>query len=151
LVDSNSASASEIFARVVQLEKRGTVLGDRSAGAVGEGKMFIHTIDLTRTTVTPYGEMITVANLIMSDGKNLEGVGVIPDQRILPAPTDIAAGRDPVLARAAELAGLHMTPEEAGKIFPFEWPKEQMPEIASIEMPSQARPEVVSLARSRTP
>ena len=129
LVDSNSVSAAEIFARVVQLEKRGVVLGDRSAGAVMESKMYVHALHLDRTNVTQYGAMITAADLIMADGKSLENVGVMPDERILPTPADIAAGRDPVLARAAELAGVKMTPEETGKIFPFEWPKERMTEI----------------------
>jgi len=129
LVDSKSMSAAEIFARVIQLEKRGTVLGDRSAGAVMEAKTFIHAVPLDVVNVTQYGAMITVADLIMADGKTLENVGVMPDERILPTPADMAAGRDPVLARAAALAGVKMTPEEAGKIFPFEWPKERMPEM----------------------
>ena len=34
LIDSNSASASEVFSRVIQLEKRGQVVGDVSAGKV---------------------------------------------------------------------------------------------------------------------
>jgi carboxyl-terminal processing protease len=129
LVDSKSASAAEIFARVVQLEKRGIVLGDRSAGAVMEGKSYVHAIPLDRFNVTQYGAMITVANLIMTDGKSLENVGVMPDERILPTPADLAAGRDPVLARAAQLSGVELTSDEAAKILPFEWPKEQMPEI----------------------
>jgi carboxyl-terminal processing protease len=129
LVDSKSMSAAEIFARVVQLEKRGTVLGDRTAGAVMESKRFVHAVELDRSNVTQYGAMVTVADLIMADGKTLENVGVMPDERILPTPADMAAGRDPVLARAAALAGVKMTPEDAGKIFPFEWPKERMPEM----------------------
>ncbi|HYL47003.1 MAG TPA: S41 family peptidase [Candidatus Limnocylindrales bacterium] len=129
LVDSQSASAAEIFARVVQLEKRGTVVGDRSSGHVMESKAFVHAVPLDRVNVAQYSANITVADILMADGKSLEKVGVTPDERVLPTPADLAAGRDPVLARAAALAGVTMTPEEAGKILPFEWPEEKMPEI----------------------
>lgn len=129
LIDSRSSSASEVFARVVQLEKRGIVLGDRSAGAVTEAQLFPHVFSLSRTATVIYGAEITEAALVMTDGGTLENVGVMPDERILPNPTDIAEQRDPVLARAAELAGVQMTVQEAGGIFPFEWPKEKMPKI----------------------
>ncbi|HEV2489935.1 MAG TPA: S41 family peptidase [Candidatus Acidoferrales bacterium] len=150
LVDSRSASASELFARTMQLNHRGTVIGDSSAGAVMESK--IHSFEagagsqsrveigsdimvggevVATTTLSPaptgedvlvhYAASITNDDLIMSDGKSLEGVGVTPDVIVLPTGADLAVGRDPALSKAAELAGATLDPAAAGKLFPFEW------------------------------
>jgi C-terminal processing protease CtpA/Prc len=121
LVDSESGSSAEVFSRVVQLEKLGTVIGDRTPGAVMAARQF--SFNLGTDTVVNYGASITVADLIMSDGKSLERVGVTPDVLLLPTKADLAARRDPVLARAAELAGLELTAEKAGSLFPIEWRK----------------------------
>jgi C-terminal processing protease CtpA/Prc len=118
LIDGNSGSAAEIFARLIQLEKRGVVLGDRSAGAVMQSRPYW--LDAGVTTSISYGVSVTNADVIMSDGKSLERVGVTPDETILPTGADLAARRDPVLARALELAGSAVSPEAAGKLFPEE-------------------------------
>jgi carboxyl-terminal processing protease len=119
LVDRGSESASEIVARVVQIEHRGTVVGDTTAGGVMSSRFF----PLTEGAnwVLHYGVQISQAGLIMADGKSLEGAGVTPDVIVLPTSADLAAGRDPALARAAQLAGVKLDPAAAAKIFPFEW------------------------------
>ncbi|MGB9179847.1 MAG: S41 family peptidase [Pyrinomonadaceae bacterium] len=121
LVDSKSASASEIFARLVQLEKRGTVIGDRTAGAVMQARSVSH--EMGTDSIIIYGASVTNADVIMSDGKSVEHVGVIPDELMVLTGADLAAQRDPVLARAAELAGVSVDPAKAGTIFPVEWKK----------------------------
>jgi C-terminal processing protease CtpA/Prc len=121
LVDSRSASASEVFARLIQLEHRGTVLGDRSAGAVMESRQYPHQSGVD--VVAFWGLSITDADVIMTDGKSLEKTGVSVDEVILPTPADLAAKRDPVLARAAGLLGVKLDPEKAGALFPIEWRK----------------------------
>jgi carboxyl-terminal processing protease len=119
LIDAESASASELFARVMQLEKRGRVLGDRSAGSVMVSRYYSHKVGLD--VVSFYGANVTMADLIMADGVSLENTGVTPDQLLLPTGDDLAAGRDPVLARAVEMLGGKLTSEDAGKMFPVEW------------------------------
>ena len=121
LIDSESGSASEVFARVMQMEKRAVVIGDLSAGAVMRSRFNQH--DLGTTTMVLWGASITDADLIMTDGKSLENVGVTPDELLLPSAEDLAAKRDVVMVRALELVGVKMTPEQAGKLFPIIWEK----------------------------
>jgi C-terminal processing protease CtpA/Prc len=121
LVDHQSASASEIFARLMQLEKRATVIGDRTAGAVMQSRLYDH--ELGTDDVIFYGASVTEADLIMSDGQSLEHTGVTPDELLLPKAADLAANRDPVLAHAAELLGVKLEADKAGALFPVEWRK----------------------------
>ncbi len=119
LVDSQSASASEIFARVIQLEKRGKVIGDRTSGSVMEATDYYFA-----SSGIDYGAEVTIADLIMTDGKSLEHNGVTPDEIAFPQPYDLEKRRDPVLSQAAQELGATISPEEAGKLFPYEWPQD---------------------------
>jgi len=124
LVDSNSGSAAELFARAIQIEKRGTVLGDRSAGAVMRSVFRPGLLgDMSNGNMIPYGASITDSDIIMTDGNSLEHVGVAPDELILPTTSDLANRRDPVLARAAALVGATLSPEKAAELFPLELEK----------------------------
>jgi C-terminal processing protease CtpA/Prc len=109
-----------MFARVMQLEKRGIVLGDQTSGSVMESRHYQD--QAGADTAVFYGVSVTSADVIMTDGKSLEHTGVTPDQVLLPSAGALAAGRDPVMAYAAGLFGVKLSPEDASKLFPYEWP-----------------------------
>jgi C-terminal processing protease CtpA/Prc len=125
LVDNRSGSAAELFARVVQIEKRGPVMGDRTSGHVMEARHYSHCTEGNPwfQQVPCYAVEVAEAEIVMSDGNSLEHTGVIPDETILPTAADLASDRDPVMSRAAEMAGVTLTAEDAAKLFPYEWPK----------------------------
>jgi carboxyl-terminal processing protease len=139
LVDSGSGSASEVFARVIQLEKRGTVVGDQSAGAVmtsirgvnawtryiaaDKGAEGVGIEGGVSKAATLYGVSVTIADLIMSDGKSLEITGVKPDVLALPTGADLRSKQDVVIAKAAGLLGATIDPVAAGKLLVDEEPE----------------------------
>ncbi len=102
LVDSHSASASEIFARSIQLNHRGTIIGDRSSGRVNEARIFRGYVGSVYSVF--YAEEIAVAKVVMPDGQGLEGSGVIPDEFCVPSRSDLRSGKDPCLKKALTLA-----------------------------------------------
>ncbi len=69
LVDANSASAAEILARLVQIEKRGIVIGDRTSGSVMQSVSVSMKMGTER--IIYYGMSVTTADVIMTDGKSL--------------------------------------------------------------------------------
>ena len=115
LINSNSASASEVTARTLQLQGRGIIVGDRSMGAVVTSQTHWHELGFGRKVT--YGVQVSVMDLIMPDGQRLEKVGVTPDVPVLPSGADMAARRDPVMAKALSMVGMTMDPVEAATVY----------------------------------
>ena len=116
LTDAQSASASEITARVLQQHRGATVVGDRTMGAVVASRYFPLADEASGISVF-FGATISGFDILMTDGTRLEGVGVTPNVAALPTGRDLAAGTDPVMQFALELAGVRVTAVEAAKIW----------------------------------
>ena len=116
LVDAGSASASELLAGIVQMEGRGVVLGDRSSGAVMASRCY--GLSAGSVIALLYTLCVTDEDIVLRNGIRLEKRGVIPDETVLPSGADLAAGRDPVLARALQRLGRPRDPAEAGRLLP---------------------------------
>jgi carboxyl-terminal processing protease len=92
LVDGQTASTSEILAAGLQESRRARIFGEKTAGAalpslfkrLPDGDLFQYAI---ADTTTPAGALI-------------EGNGVLPDEAVSRTRSDLASGRDPVVAAA---------------------------------------------------
>jgi C-terminal processing protease CtpA/Prc len=98
LIDSGSASGSEIAARSLQLHKRAVIFGDRSSGSVEAAHFFWRLISFGDRIY--YGTEIAFSKFVMENGEELENRGVTPDQMCIPGPTDLRDGKDPCLDQA---------------------------------------------------
>ena len=105
LVDSETGSAAEVFARLMQIDRRAVVIGDRTAGAVMASMYF------PRAAAS-----ITVSEFVLYNGERLEKKGVVPDATVVPTAAQIARGEDPALAHAFALAGVRVTPAQAARL-----------------------------------
>lgn len=108
LTDSETGSAAEVFAHVMQLEKRAMVIGDRTSGAVMWSRLYSHKVGAD--TAIFFAASITDADLILTDGKSLERTGVVPGKLLIPVGSNLAAGREPRAALRGIVRRSHDSP-----------------------------------------
>ncbi len=95
LVDSNTASAAEIFSAVLKDHRRAVVVGRKTAGAV-LASWFYHLPD--------DGELqLSREDYIAPNGRRIEGNGIEPDIVVPRTLADIRAGRDRDLEAAIKV------------------------------------------------
>ena len=97
LVSDSTASGAEVFAAALQHYHAATVVGTRTAGCVGIA---------TRLRLDDdSGLSLSVSKLLGPDGRELNHVGLTPDEVVEVSRADLAAGRDPQVQRAQQLLG----------------------------------------------
>jgi C-terminal processing protease CtpA/Prc len=102
LIDSETGSAAEMFAKHFQLRKKAIIVGDRSSGRVTRSMYFAESIGTDR--LVPFGVQIGVSRFVFPDGTELEKHGVTPDVQCLPTGRDMRDGRDVCLIKAVQMA-----------------------------------------------
>jgi carboxyl-terminal processing protease len=100
LIDGGSASASEIIAGAFKDHHRATIVGDKSAGALGGA------VDLR----LPEGGMsVTVERILTPEGTQVEGTGIAPDAAVSLTVADMMRGEDTQLQAALHAIGALLT------------------------------------------
>ena len=94
LINAGTRSGKEVVAFAIKKHKIGTLIGERTAGAVMAGQAFL----------LSDGSLLYLAvHDGLLDGQRLEGVGVEPDVYVA-APLPFAQGKDPQLEAVLDLA-----------------------------------------------
>ena len=93
LMNSHSASSSEVFAAGMQDTQRARIVGSQSCGCV---------LGIAKPRVMKGGGVLEMSEVIWFSpkGRKLEGTGIIPDEEVVPTMWDLQRGRDAVLAAA---------------------------------------------------
>src|SRR5579883_1269162 len=111
LVDGQSASASEILAGAFKDYGRATIVGAKTAGALGGSIM----------VALPEGGMsVTVESILTPNNERVEGVGVTPDLNVALTANDMERGQDTQLQAALHALGTAAAPP-ARTVPPAAW------------------------------
>lgn len=97
LIDGQSASASEILAGAFKDHHRATIVGEKTAGALG-GSI---TVPLPERA----GMTVTVERITTPLGSTVEGVGIVPDVPVPLTINDMLRGEDTQLTAALRVIG----------------------------------------------
>ena len=98
LTDGGCFSACEDFLVPFKDNKRGTLIGETTGGSSGQSFHYDFGNGMSFH--------VSTKREFFPDGSLFEGIGIRPDIEVTPTVADLAAGRDPVLAKALEIAAL---------------------------------------------
>jgi carboxyl-terminal processing protease len=93
LIDSRSASSSEVFAAGMQDSQRARIVGSQSCGCV---------LGIAKPRVMRGGGVLEMSEVLWFSpkGRRLEGTGILPDQTVIPTLKSVQANEDPALVAA---------------------------------------------------
>ncbi|MBZ5548994.1 MAG: PDZ domain-containing protein [Acidobacteriia bacterium] len=102
LIDSETGSAAEMFARHFQLRKKAVIVGDRSSGRVT--RSIYYSEEIGTDQIVPFGVQVGMGRIVFPDGGELEKNGVTPDVSCVPSGKEMREERDVCLWKAVAMA-----------------------------------------------
>ena len=129
LVDDDTQSGGELFAKAMQEEGGYPIFGMKTAGCAASARTF----DLGDGSAIE----ISTGKIVSGKGADINRTGVTPDQVVDYPVTDLAAGRDPQLGAAAQAAAARATSGQ-GAAAPM--PASASPQAATSSAPASGQP-----------